>query len=210
MSILIACPQATNLESLPVENCLESVGQIQKVVITRIFSAPQVLNSFTIASANPNLLASWAPKLVAADSTKVVVSPYIQAPVTEPGAARTYGGGNETVGGVELIIGTEPTTFTANMIRLKQSIIKTMKKYMGENIGVYLIDEHNRIIGLTDNHTTPTMFYPIPIAGLFIGDKNLGGLDGIDMNALEWKFFANWSDMLHIVTPTDFKPLTGL
>jgi hypothetical protein len=43
----------------------------------------------------------------AADSTKIVISPYIQAPNVEAGAARTFGGGNETLGGVEQIIGRE-------------------------------------------------------------------------------------------------------
>ena len=47
----------------------------------------------------------WTPLLSAADSTKIVVSPYIQAPTAEAGAARTFGGGNETLGGVEEIIG---------------------------------------------------------------------------------------------------------
>ena len=210
MSLLCNCPAGAALENIPISDCPESLGQVQKVIFQRIFSTGTTKNSFTIATADPKLLASWSPLLAAADGTKVVPSPYIQAPTTEPGAARTYGGGNETLGGVELVIGREATSFTGNILRSAQKTIKAMKNYMCENVGVYLVDEFGRIAGLVDDVTTPTKFFPIPISALFVGDKSLGGLENPDMNAVSWKFFPNWSDNLAIYTPTDFNPLTDL
>lgn len=210
MGLLCNCPQGAAIEAVPISDCPESLGQVQKAVFQRIFSTGTTKNKFVFATANPNVLASWSPLLAAADGTKVVQTPYIQAPTTEPGAAREYGGGNETLGGIPIIIGREPTSFTGNILRSKQDTIAALKKYQCENVGVYLVDEHGRIAGIADDVANPTELYPIPIAGFFVGDKMLGGLEDVDKNAIQWKFFPNWSDKLVMVTPTDFNALTDL
>lgn len=209
MSLLCNCPAGASLDDIPLSDCPESLGQVQKVIFQRIFSTGATKNAFT-SEASPMLMASWTPLLAAADGTKAVQSPYLQAPTTEAGAARTYGGGNETLGGVELIIGREPTSFTANILRSAQKTIAAMKKYMCENVGVFLVDEFGRIACLVDDVDAPTEYFPIPIQGLFVGDKSLGGLEAPDMNVVSWKFFPNWSDNLVIVTPTDFNALNDL
>ena len=207
MGLLCTCPQNAAISDIPIDECPESMGQIQKIILQRIFSAPGIKNAFQVGVNNPNVLASWTPLLAAADGTKVVVSPYIQEPVTEAGAKREYGGGNATLGGIPLNIGREPTSFTGNILRNAQKTIKAMKDYECENIGMYLVDEYGRIAGLVDDHDAPTEVYPIPTSGFFVSDKTLGGLESIDMNMVSWYFFPNWSDQFHIVTPTDFNGL---
>lgn len=144
---------------------------------------------------------------------KIVISPYIQAPTVEPGAARTFGGGNETLGGVEMVIGREPTPFTGVMRAVPQSIIKIMKELqceaVGENLGVFLFDENGAIAAIEDTVTAGT-YYPIPIRSLFISDKGFGGLEAPDVNNIQWSFLPNYSDNLKIVMPSDFNPLTDL
>ena len=205
------CPANSALSTIPAQGCAESFGQIQKVAFQRLQSSG-VKNSFT-SSAAIGLLASWTAKMSAADSTKIVISPYIQAPTVEPGAARTFGGGNETLGGVETVIGREPTPFTGVIRAVSQSVIKVMKELQCEasadNLGVYLFDENGNICALQDE-TTATTFYPIPIRSLFISDKGFGGLEAPDLNNIQWSFLPNYSDDLAIVKPTDFNPLTDL
>ena len=106
------CPAAAALPNIPNFTCAESFGQIQKVAFQRLYKSTGEKNSFT-TTAGIGKKASWTPLLSADDDTKVVVSPYIQAPTAEAGAPRTFGGGNETLGGIEEIIGREPTPFTA-------------------------------------------------------------------------------------------------
>lgn len=206
------CPASAALTTIPAQGCAESFGQIQKVAFQRLNSSAGTKNSFTSAAAI-GLKASWTALMSAEDGTKIVISPYIQAPETEPGAARTFGGGNETLGGVEMIIGREPTSFTGAIRAVKQSIIKAMKELqcesMADNLGVYLFDENGNICAVQDQ-STATTFYPIPIRSLFIGDKGFGGLEAPDSNAISWSFLPNYSDDLAIVTPTDFNPLTDL
>lgn len=199
------------MPDIPAVKCAESFGQIQKVAFQRLTKDDGSKNSFTTEKAI-TALASWTPLLSAADSTKVVVSPYIQAPTAEAGAARTFGGGNETLGGIEEIIGREPTPFTGVIRKAPQAVIKALKEMqcesLGDNLGIYLFDE-NGAIGAIQDETTATTYYPIPIRSLFVGDKTLGGLEAPDSNAIQWSFLPNWSDDLAIVAPS-FNPLTDL
>lgn len=200
------------MPDIPVSNCPESFGQIQKVAFQRLYKSTGEKNSFK-TDAGIEKKASWTPLLSADDDTKIVISPYIQAPTAEAGAARTFGGGNETLGGVEEIVGREPTPFTGVMRKLPQKIIKALKELQcenwGDNLGVYLFDE-NGAIGAIQDAKTATTHYPIPIRSLFIGDKTLGGYEAPDSNNIQWAFLPNWSDDLAIIAPEDFNPLTDL
>lgn len=206
------CPAAAALPNIPNFMCAESFGQIQKVAFQRLYKSAGGKNSFTTA-AGIGKLASWSPLLAAEDDTKIVITPYIQAPTAEAGAPRTFGGGNETLGGIEEIIGREPTPFNGVIRKMQQSLIKALKELQCEsdsqNLGVYLFDE-NGSIGALQDPTTATTYYPIPIRSLFVGDKTLGGLEAPDSNAIQWSFLPNWSDDLVILTPEDFNPLTDL
>ena len=200
------------MPDIPVSNCPESFGQIQKVAFQRLYKSTGEKNSFT-TTAGLGKKASWTSLLSADDDTKIVISPYIQDPTAEAGAARTFGGGNETLGGVEEIVGREPTPFTGVMRKLPQKIIKALKELQceswGDNLGVYLFDE-NGTIGAIQDAKAATTHYPIPIRSLFIGDKTLGGYEAPDSNNIQWAFLPNWSDDLAIIVPEDFNPLTDL
>lgn len=207
MGLNCGCPAGAHLADLEIAECKESLGQVQKILIQRVYKSTGVLNTIS----DPTKKASWSSLLSAADGSKVIVSPYIQGPTTEPGAARTFGGGNQTLGGIEIIIGREPTTFQGTLYQESQKTIATLKEYMCENVGVFLIDENGNIGCLAAEGET-TAYQPIPIGKLFIGDKKLGGFEEPDSNTIEWSFFPNWSDKLVILKQStmDFNPLTDL
>ena len=77
--MICKCPAGAALPDVPAIMCPESFGQVQKVAFQRLTKDDGSKNSFTSEKAI-TALASWTPLLSAADSTKVVVSPYIQAP----------------------------------------------------------------------------------------------------------------------------------
>ena len=208
MGLNCGCPAGAHLADLDIAECKESMGQIQKVIIQRIYKSTGEKNKIPAETIKSKT--TIAALASAADGTKIVISPYIHNPTTEPGAARTFGGGNQTLGGIEIVIGREPTAFSGIIYQEAQSTIKTMKEYSCENIGVYLIDENGNIGALTDDKGTNYM--PIPIGKFFIGDKKLGGFEEPDSNTIEWNFFPNWSDDLVIVKATelDYNPLTDL
>ena len=206
MGLNCGCPAGAHIADLDIADCKESLGQVQKVAFQRVYKTAGELNVVEDATKK----ASFASLFSAADGTKMTVSPYIQGPTTEPGAARTFGGGNQTLGGIEIIIGREPTTFAGVIYQESQKTIKQLKQYMCENVGVWLIDENGNIGCLVDDHDNPTKFMPIPIGKLFISDKKLGGFEDPDSNSIEWSFFPNWSDNLYIIKreELDFNPLT--
>lgn len=209
--MICTCPAATALTTITAVTCPENFGQIQKIAFQRLV-ASGVKNAFTTLN-DIKLLASWTTLKAAADSTKVVISPYINAPTVEAGEARTFGGGNDTLGGIEEILGANPTSFSAVLRKMPAATIRDLKKLMCEadagNLGVYLFDE-NGMIGAIQDGSTPTTYYPIPVRSLFVGDKSLGGFEAPDSNTISWSFLPDWSDYLTKVAPTDFNPLTDL
>ena len=212
MSLICQCPAAAAITTIPNVACPENFGQIQKVAFQRLLKADGTKNSFTTI-ASILLKASWTALLAAADGSKIVVSPYINAPADSGGDARMTSGGNDDLGGIPNVLGGEPVQFTGSLRSIPQSVIKAMKPLMCEanvgNLGVYLFDENGKIEALQDA-TTATTYYPIPIRALFIGSKIHGNYDAKDSNVISWYYPDNYSDQLAIVTPTDFNPLTDL
>lgn len=211
MGLNCGCPAGAHLADLQIADCKESLGQIQKVIIQRRYGSAGVLN--TIPEASIKSKTAMVALATAADGTKIIISPYIQNPTTTPGEARTFGGGNQTLGGIEIVIGREPTTFEGTIYQEKQSTIKTMKEYSCEEIGVYLIDENGNIGAIKTTTTgNATAYAPIPLRSFFLGDKNLGGYEEPDSNAIRWSFLPNWSDDLEIIKQADmdYNPLTDL
>lgn len=204
------CPLPTAITDFISDSCNERLGQIQKFIIQRTKDGTTV-NEITIATSNPNALATWTALKSASDGTKVQVSTYVQGATVDVGAAREYGSGNEVLGGVPITIGREPSAFSAQMYDLKQSIVKVYKELECEKeLSVFLINEHGQIIGEVDDHDSPTTFKGFPIKSFFVGDKDLGGFDEPDKNEVRWSFLPNYSDMLYVVSPTDFDALTDI
>lgn len=198
--MICKCPLGTALPDIPKFTCGESFGQIQKLAFQRLRGTAGTANKFT-AEKPIAKKASWDALLTAMDDTKIVVTPFLNAPTAEAGAARTFGGGNDSLGGIEEVVGSEPTPFTAVFRRLPQNIVKAMKGLVCEsqahNLGVYLIDENGAVGALSGE--TEGDYMPVPVESLFIGDKTLGGFDAPDSNAIQFSFRPNWSDDLKVI-----------
>ncbi len=207
------CPPSASLPDLQCVKCPERFGQIQKVAFQRIMNDDGTKNKFSAVSgfAEINSLANWQARMTANDSTKIVLSPYIYSPTQETGAPRTFGGGNDSLGGIEEIIGREPSTFSASLRNVPQSIAKTLKSLQCENIGVYLIDGNGNVeaLGVVDDSNNEWIM-PIPIKAFFVGDKTHGGIDNPDTNVMQWSFASNYSDNLKIFDIDTFNVLYDL
>lgn len=208
MSLLTNCPLGAAITDLVIDNCPRDIGQVQKLVFQRIYSSGSTRNS--IAVADGPLLATWTALFAASDGTKAQITPYIHGPATEAGGPINYGGGNDTVDGIPIMTGVEPSTFTAMLLRQASKTIEALKGLYGEELGVYMVNEHGRIWADSDDATTPTVYYPISIRELFIGDRQLGGFTEPDKNTLQFTLPPNWSDKIQEIIPTDFDPLTAL
>ena len=206
---ICTCPAATALTSISSMTCASDFGQIQKIAFQRIYSTGTTRNSFT-NSAAITALASWQALMTATAGTKIVVTPFVEAPTADGGDAITFGGGNDTLGGVTKNIGRNPITMTFALRQYPQTIIKEMKALECEvGLGVYLFNADGKILAQQDA-TTATTYYPIPIQSLFVSDLKLNGLETPDENTLSFAFAPNYSDSVAIVTPADFNPIIDL
>jgi len=207
------CPPPASLSDLECVRCSERFGQIQKVAFQRIMNDDGTKNKFSATSgfSEINSLANWQARMTANDSTKIVISPYIYSPTQESGAPRTFGGGNDSLGGIEEIIGREPSTFSASLRNVPQSVAKTLKSLQCENIGVYLIDGNGNVeaLGIVDENNDEWIM-PIPIKAFFVGDKTHGGIGNPDTNVMQWSFASNYSDNLKIFDIDTFNVLYDL
>lgn len=212
MSIICQCPAATAITSPGNVSCAENFGQIQKVAFTRLKQADGTLNGFSSTNAI-SLKTSWTTFLAAIDGTKIVITPYLNAPADSGGDARMSSGGNDDLGGIAEVLGGNPVQFNAEMRSVPQTVAAALKELSCEanagNLGVYLFDENGRIEALTDPNT-PTTHRPIPVRGFFVSDKIHGNYDAKDHNLIQWSYAEGYSNRLVIVTPSDFNPLTDL
>lgn len=210
MSVVCSCPAAAALTTIPGLTCGENFGQIQKLAFQRIYSAGSTRN--TMSETNIKTLSEWQTLMSATDGSKVVVTPFVEAPTQEGGDPITFGGGNDTLGGAEEIVGRDASTITFALRKYPQEIIKAIKALQCETqLGVWLISEHGQIEGTLVSGTPGTdgVYAPIPIRSLFVGDKIHGGLEAPDSNELRFAFLPNYSDDLVAVTPS-FNPLLDL
>mgnify|MGYP003470124103 FL=1 len=192
------CP--TNLPPIPNMTCGIRYGQVQKIAFTRIG------NLFSNSSNPITDLASWTAFLSAEDSTKIVVTPYVEAPTMEGGDEKTFGGGNTTLDGIIMVLGSQPIRMSFALRNYPQTIISALKVLTKiKDLGVFLFNDNGGIICLQEGGT----YLPIPIRALFVGDLILSGRIQPDRNTMKFSFKSNYSDKLVVVKP-NFSPVNDL
>lgn len=211
MSLSCSCPLAASLTAIPADDCPFEIGQVIKLYFQRVYSSGTTRNSMTIASSNPNALATWTALTGASDGTKVITTPKIYNPTATAEDIRSWGSDNEVPYGVPVTLGPGVTPFTASLRRIKPAIAAAMKQLMCENnLGVYLVNSAGKIFGEVNDLASPTIFYPIPILSFGFNDRSINGRSEPDSHSLSFSFESFWDDKLYEVTPTDFDPVLDL
>lgn len=212
MGYLCACSPGAEPSSITIVDTPFDIGQVQKILIQRRYSSGTTLNEFTIASANPNLKASWDTFLSASDGTKVVQTPFIEEPDLVPGDRRTYGGGNATLFGIETSIGKLPSTFTGKFNHMDPQSWAGIDAWKCEVATVYFVNDCGDIYGVVDDLATPTKFRGIVVSPKtwFISDRGAPGLEAPDFHNLFFQMDPGAMSKLHKVTPSDFDARTDL
>lgn len=202
-----SCTAGAALPSVLNATCPKDFGQVQKLIFQRIFKTAGTRNQFS-GEDKITKKAAWDEVMAATDGEKAVITPYVEAPTTDGGDAITFGGGNETPGGVAKIIGRNPVGFGGLFRSLDQKVVKSLKALECEGeLGVYLVNGEGQIMGISES---TGVFQPIPIRSLFIGDLMLNGFETPDSNAISFSFLPGWSDNAEVATPEDFNALTDL
>jgi hypothetical protein len=192
------------------DGCL-NLGEVQRIYFQRTYSSGTTENKFTIASANPNVIATWTTPLAAVDGTKVLApNTIIHAPSFSKGNKIEFGGNGETAGGIPIAMGAEPGVFTCNLLYRAAQTVEGFIDLQGENLSVFFELEDGRIIGQVDDNGTPTIFKGIKIEQIFIGDREGDSRTQPGFNVLEFYLPYRWSKYLYAVTPSDFTARTAI
>jgi hypothetical protein len=196
--ITVCCPKSTTLASAVtvLYPCPQEFGQIQKLIFWRRG------NTKSVASALQST--TWTALLIATGSTKALVAGFVVGKVTA-GEAREAGGGNETLNGIPVVIGQQPSVFEGQIIQADQDVIKELKKLQCEKLDVIFVNENGQF-GYLDTlyNGTATGFYGSPIDGLQINDLEFGDFDGKDQNKIKFYLYPNWSNNFEITAATSF------
>ena len=192
------CPAASTLPTIPAETCAQNFGQRQKFIFQRLRDGHG--DRIPITDVDAAKISTWIALKAAQDDTKIAVTPFIENPADDGGDARTYGGGNETLNGIEMVIGSNPINVTCRLNGKKQDIIAALKSLeceaLSNNLGVYAINEKGQIEGIKEGRD----WYPAPIQKFFVSDKKHGDFDGPDYNDMSFSYAPGYSDSLDVIT----------
>lgn len=192
--ITICCPLPTAIESiLTAETCPVNFGQIQKLVFWR--------HGNTLAAvACAETESVWTTLLAAADDTKAIVSPFTSGASLTPGEARSFGGGNDTLDGIEIILGSEPAVFTGRFLQYPTTTVARLKQLMCEDLDVIFVNEN----GQFGYRAVSGVFYGFHVRGMFVGDLSLPGYAEPLGNTITFKIPSSEMDGFTISNATDF------
>lgn len=188
------CPPPTALEAIPIFDCPEKIGQIQKMIFQRAgFEFVDPANAFTAE-------ASWTALITAVDDTKIVITPYLESVVIPSPEPITEGGGdNSTLNGRELVVGETNPIVNGMMRNVPGKVVKALKKLAQEELVVYFINEFNQLVGISeDDGDTVT---GIPLHAFFAGDAANEGKNTHDKAPIRFGVDYGWRDNLYIVKP---------
>ena len=115
------CPQSAALTTISPVTCAERFGQTQKVIFQRLLDDHGNRNGIDEPRASD--VDTWVTQKGERDSTKIVVTPFIENPTPDGGDAKTVGGGNASLNGAETVIGSNPVGMTFDMNNMPQSVI---------------------------------------------------------------------------------------
>lgn len=147
------CPNV--LPNVPNMKCEIKFGQIQKVAFQRLgqsFTREEIISK-----------AGWSAFLTSQTPSKIVVTPFVEAPTSDGGDERTFGSGNQVLDGIEIIMGINPVKMTFALRHYPQIIIEALKHLMQfRDLGVFFFTGDGRIIALKEDN----LYKAIPIRSL--------------------------------------------
>ncbi len=193
------CSEQSVLSDVAIRS--ESFGETQRLLFMKLYDDTGALN--TIPAATLKSKSALAALRGAIDHTKIVFSPVVHEPSTSPGGARLDGGVGTTAGGVEEVVGIDPTEVSFVMRNVRQDTVTLLRKFGCTPIGVIRFDACGNAEGIVDDHDAPTTIMPVPVNTLFVGDKSHGNGQSAEKNVLSFKHIGGWSEKVGVVKADD-------
>ena len=213
--LLDCCPLATSLTDIPSSSCPENIGQIQRFWFVRkgvvVFDtlAPYTNSTpATIATLDPEVLATWTILFGAVDDSHVVLTPLIGGDsIVTAGTPVTFGGGdNSTLSGETFVTAINPSDVSVSFDSLTAAQIAAFRTLTceGNGLEVYLISQEGKIWG----SKTGDLFKGFDCTNVVLGSLTNSGFGTRDSNAMTFQMPFDWDETKAFLTPSDFNALT--
>jgi len=213
--LLDCCPLATSLTDIPSSSCPENIGQIQRFWFVRkgvvVFDtlAPYTNSTpATIATLDPEVLATWTILFSAVDDSHVVLTPLIGGDSTvTAGTPVTFGGGdNSTLSGETFVTAINPSDASVRFDSLTAAQIAAFRTLTceGNGLEVYLISQEGKIWG----SKTGDLFKGFDCTNVVLGSLTNSGFGTRDSNTMTFQMPFDWDETKAFLTPSDFNALT--
>lgn len=205
---LFACPAPTALANIPATTCPVRWDQVQKLFIRRIGSAAALTTSSILLSA------TITPLLSAADSTKLLITPYIGNLVFPPSEILAEGGNdNTTLNGIRQFRGLGFVTVTGLIRNISAAAAAKIRALTPEsalqpgetNLEFFGVNKDGKVIGQNPASTTVKGF---PLYNLALSDVSSEGFAKDNVYNLSFDLAPGWSEYHAMYTPTDYNALT--
>jgi hypothetical protein len=205
---LFACPAPTAIATIPATSCPIRWDQVQKMLIRRI-SGAQALTTSTVL-----LSATITPLLSAADSTKLIVSPFIHDfKIPQSEVLKEGGNDNTTINGVPTLRGLGFVGATGMLKNISAAAAAKIRAITPEtatapgetNIEALFVNKDGKVIAQNPASTTVKGF---PIYNLALTDVGSEGFGKDNIYNLSFDLAPGWSEYHAMYTPTDWNALT--
>jgi len=162
----------------------------------------------TIATLDPEVLATWTILFSAVDDSHVVLTPLIGGDSTvTAGTPVTFGGGdNSTLSGETFVTAINPSDASVRFDSLTAAQIAAFRTLTceGNGLEVYLISQEGKIWG----SKTGDLFKGFDCTNVVLGSLTNSGFGTRDSNTMTFQMPFDWDETKAFLTPSDFNALT--
>lgn len=200
------CPPPAALRTINSFSCGENLKQVQKIIFQRRQAADNPPFA-TLAAAL--VLANWQDYFDANDSTKMIITPFIDGFKIPPGEVILEGGDtNDTIDGIAIPVGEKSLRTEGNMRSLPGNVLSDLRALNceGDVVG-FLINQYGKIVGKYAEDGIG--IEGIPVQALFIGTPGNEGLNTDDKTPISFGLRPDWTTDRKFVTP-NFNARTDL
>jgi hypothetical protein len=207
MDQLIFCPKPAYLGDVPDQDCPVKFDQIQRIMFTRLSASPHFTESNIITEA------SWTPRMIATDDTKIIGTPKFSGmvlPDSEP--IQSGGNDNTTINGMPSLDGLpfiQANTMIKNMNAAAAKALRLLAPESaiqpGEtDLGAYFINRFGEII----YRKVGSDALPFPVYNVIVTDVSSEGLNAPNVHRMFFALEPGWSQDFEMKKITAFNILS--
>ncbi len=206
-SLLFDCPLPAAIPTIVQPACPVRFGQIQRIAL-RLTQDPENATPTFATAADILDKAKWVAAIAASDLEKIQLTPYISGHVIPPGTPIVEeGNNNNTVNGIQLLLGMQNAMITGNFKDLPPSVADVLRQFTPwssltagfTKLEAFLINEFGQILYTFEpGGVIPKGF---DIYNWIIPSVGSEGMVKSNVTNLQYEMLGTWDKGMAIASP---------